>query len=105
MDIGGLHANETGLPGRKAKADDGQKYKGDPANLRRNAREVCHQQNDACHGQAQYRADLTGVDDIGLHKTGHAIDVVVVETNVVITEQIDLGTGYAANFEVVLNMN
>ena len=65
---------------------------------------MSNQQDQSRHRDAKNRADLTRVDDICFQETGNAIHVVIVETDVVIAEQIDLGTGYAACFEVVLNL-
>ena len=63
-----------------------------------------HEENDARNDHTQHRANLTGMDNIRLQKARNPIHIVVVQADVVITEQIDLGTGYTASFEVVLNL-
>ena len=96
MNVRRLHADKAGLPGGKAKADNGKEDKRYPANLCRNTREMRHRQNERCHCQTQHRANLTCVNHISLEKTRNTVDIMVIKPHVVVAEQIDLRPSNAA---------
>ena len=103
MNVRRLHADEASLPGGKTEADYREEYERYPTHLRRNTGKVGHQQDDRRHRKAQHRTNFAGMNDVSFQETGDAIDVMVIKTDVVITEQIDLGAGYTTCFEVVLD--